>query len=625
MKNSPARKAIFDLMLLYNKKLKENNYVDFKDMSLIVLDYLKKLNNIKKYTHIIIDESQDLTRVQLEILNLLYNVKNYSSITFIADTAQSIYNHSWLVKGRSFTSIGYDMTGKSNQLTKNYRTTAQIAKCAYSLIEKDTNIIEDENFVKPSLIDRQGALPVFKIFDSIQEEAKFIANEIKNNLSKDYNLRDIAIVCKIKKYLDEINSYLKDSGIEVNFLNKENPQFEENSVKLLTMHSIKGLEFKIVFAVGLNKKIIPSINFSDIIDVDAQETVDRKLLYVAMTRANEMLYLTSSETPSKFIDDIDKNYLRISSSSNIKKFYKIKTEDFLFTNKIINIYSKEELVRQWLLKELIETYKYPIELIDVEYKINTFSKVGMVDVAIFIYKNNKKIPFIFFETKSFNSKTNSALEQLKSYLNCSSCFYGATTDGNNFIVIDRNGNIIDDIPFFDTSMLPTGIEEYTYIDLKHCRTFEIKRNINDISNISILEQGEETQLKENETIKLNIYSKIAAGSPIPICNDKVSDFFLPENIVSSSANHYILKVKGDSMIGAQIDDGDLVVIQKTNSAENRDIVAVSLGEEATLKRFTRMGGSVLLIPENPKYEPINIRDEQARILGIAVGIIKKKS
>ncbi|WP_078696863.1 LexA family protein [Caloramator quimbayensis] len=72
-------------------------------------------------------------------------------------------------------------------------------------------------------------------------------------------------------------------------------------------------------------------------------------------------------------------------------------------------------------------------------------------------------------------------------------------------------------------------------------------------------------------------------------------------------------------------DGDLVVIQKTNAAENRDIVAVSLGDEATLKRFARMGGSVLLIPENSKYEPINIRDEQARILGIAVGIIKKKA
>lgn len=157
-KNSETKKAIFELMQLYTQLLKENGLVDFKDMALIALDYLKENEHrIPKYTHIIIDESQDLTRTQLEIIKLFYNSeKSYSSIMFIADTAQSIYTHSWLVRGRSFASIGFDMTGKSYILSKNYRTTVQIANLAYSLIEKTPEIIEDENFVKPALIDKQG-------------------------------------------------------------------------------------------------------------------------------------------------------------------------------------------------------------------------------------------------------------------------------------------------------------------------------------------------------------------------------------------------------------------------------------------------------------------------------------
>ncbi len=96
--------------------------------------------------------------------------KDYSSILFVADTAQSIYDASWLIKGRSFTSIGLDMTEKSNSLAKNYRTATQIAEAAYSLIQGDGEIMGDDNFVKPSLIDKQGTYPVFRRFFTLEDE-----------------------------------------------------------------------------------------------------------------------------------------------------------------------------------------------------------------------------------------------------------------------------------------------------------------------------------------------------------------------------------------------------------------------------------------------------------------------
>ena len=112
-KNSDQRYAIYEVLQQYNKNLEVKNKIDFQDTGLLALKQANK-KPIKKYTHILIDESQDLSRVQLEFLKALYNEKDYSSLTFIADVAQSIYPNAWLVKNRSFTSLGYDMTGKSN-------------------------------------------------------------------------------------------------------------------------------------------------------------------------------------------------------------------------------------------------------------------------------------------------------------------------------------------------------------------------------------------------------------------------------------------------------------------------------------------------------------------------------
>ena len=81
---------------------------------------------------------------------------------FVADTAQSIYSTSWLVKGTELYQhrFGYDKE-VAHLLQKNYRTTTQIAEAAYSLIREDSDIVNDDNFVKPSLIDKQGIYPVF--------------------------------------------------------------------------------------------------------------------------------------------------------------------------------------------------------------------------------------------------------------------------------------------------------------------------------------------------------------------------------------------------------------------------------------------------------------------------------
>ena len=83
-KNSPKREAIFAVMQNYTERMKRLGYIDFKDMALMALEEAR-LGVHQQYTHILLGESQDLTRVQLEFLKLLYNGKDYSSLLFIAD------------------------------------------------------------------------------------------------------------------------------------------------------------------------------------------------------------------------------------------------------------------------------------------------------------------------------------------------------------------------------------------------------------------------------------------------------------------------------------------------------------------------------------------------------------
>ena len=107
----PARPFTNDVA--FDARLEEEGLIDPKTRDLLVLKKFRRSPE-PKYTHIIVDESQDLTRVQLEFLKLLYKPKEYSSLLFVADTAQSIYPHSWLVRGRNFTSLGLDLTGRSS-------------------------------------------------------------------------------------------------------------------------------------------------------------------------------------------------------------------------------------------------------------------------------------------------------------------------------------------------------------------------------------------------------------------------------------------------------------------------------------------------------------------------------
>jgi repressor LexA len=126
-----------------------------------------------------------------------------------------------------------------------------------------------------------------------------------------------------------------------------------------------------------------------------------------------------------------------------------------------------------------------------------------------------------------------------------------------------------------------------------------------------------------DAISVPVMGRIAAGVPISAIQDHTQDLVLPVELVGGG-EHFALEVQGDSMIEAGILEGDLVVIRRSDTAENGDIVVALVdNEEATLKRLRRKGQSVALEPANAAYETRIFGPDRVSIQGRLVGLIRR--
>ncbi|MFN3970963.1 MAG: transcriptional repressor LexA [Gemmobacter sp.] len=126
-----------------------------------------------------------------------------------------------------------------------------------------------------------------------------------------------------------------------------------------------------------------------------------------------------------------------------------------------------------------------------------------------------------------------------------------------------------------------------------------------------------------DAMDLPVMGRIAAGVPIEAIQDGSQHIAVPGAMLSGRGNHYALEVKGDSMIEAGINDGDIVVIREQSTAENGDIVVALVEDhEATLKRFRRRGGMIALEAANPAYETRVLPDHKVKVQGRLVGLIR---
>jgi repressor LexA len=156
----------------------------------------------------------------------------------------------------------------------------------------------------------------------------------------------------------------------------------------------------------------------------------------------------------------------------------------------------------------------------------------------------------------------------------------------------------------------------------HLQTLEdkgyIRRDPTKPRAIEILDSSSDLQAAK-KVVHIPIVGRVTAGQPILAVENIEGTFPLPADLVRQD-NDFMLRVQGESMIGAGILDGDFIIVRQQNEARNGEIVVALIGEEATVKRFFKERTLIRLQPENDTMEPIYSQD--VSILGKVVGVFR---
>ena len=123
-----------------------------------------------------------------------------------------------------------------------------------------------------------------------------------------------------------------------------------------------------------------------------------------------------------------------------------------------------------------------------------------------------------------------------------------------------------------------------------------------------------------DAINIPLVGRIAAGSPI-LADENIEQYLSFPKSMFRNGDYFALHVKGDSMVDAGIYNGDIAILKKQNTANNGDIIAALISEEATLKRLKVTGNKIQLMPENPAYSPIVVED--LTVLGKLIAMFRK--
>jgi superfamily I DNA/RNA helicase len=288
---------VFEEMRL---QMHQANIVTLPDATFAARDLLTQ--KTPPYRAVIVDEAQDFGEETLRLLRGLVDEQT-EDLMIVGDGHQRIYG-----RKSSLGKCGINIRGRGRKLRINYRTTEQIRRFATAILEgvniDDMDEGADSTAGYRSLVN--GDSPVLKEFDSDGDEAAWIADEVERLLQQGLEPQDICLVGRTAMQIKPVSRELVNRGHSIHNISREATDDSQTpGVRLANMHRVKGLEFKVVFLVGIRDGIAPleyALNKSDDpVEKRAAEISERALLHVAATRAVRGLYVTWSGDKSGFI------------------------------------------------------------------------------------------------------------------------------------------------------------------------------------------------------------------------------------------------------------------------------------------------------------------------------------
>lgn len=246
------------------------------------------------YTHVIVDEAQDLSVAQVRFLAEI--AKRRPNALFLAgDLGQRIFHLPF-----SWSRLGLDIRGRSHCLKVNYRTSHQIRAAADRLLPAviaDMDGVEEGRRGTVSVFD--GPVPEVMLFKSHDEEQSAVGKFIQSVLAQGVFPSEIGVLVRGQGQLGRARKAITIAGLDAR---------SDDGVAILKMHDAKGLEFRAIAVIACDDDVLPDparlAAIGDAAELEAAYETERHLLYVACTRARDRLLVTGVSPGSEFLDDL---------------------------------------------------------------------------------------------------------------------------------------------------------------------------------------------------------------------------------------------------------------------------------------------------------------------------------
>ncbi|MFD0986245.1 3'-5' exonuclease [Methyloligella solikamskensis] len=256
----------------------------------------------KPFTHIVVDEAQDLDVPELRMLSVIVDQRP-DALFFAGDLGQRIFREPF-----SWKALGIDVRGRSHTLKVNYRTSHQIREAADRLLPtlvRDVDGNEEDRRGTVSVFN--GPDPVIRVFANQEDEISGLTDWLKEVIKSDIDPEEIGIFVRSVGQLSRARAVVK-SADQTPLELSERVEERNGRVSIGTMHLAKGLEFRAVAVIACDDDILPLQERIETVadegELDEVFETERHLFYVACTRARDHLLVTGVEPASEFFADL---------------------------------------------------------------------------------------------------------------------------------------------------------------------------------------------------------------------------------------------------------------------------------------------------------------------------------
>jgi hypothetical protein len=291
------RQKVWKIVQEYVEALLRKSKTEWSTVIRDARSYLELKKPPLPYRAVVVDESQDFHAEEWRLLRAIIPPGS-NDLFLVGDAHQRIYGQKVALK-----TCGINVQGRASRLRINYRTTEEIRAWAMAMLEgveiDDLDGEQEDETGYKSLL--AGPKPEVQYFDTRPTELEFVGKRVKELVGV-RPAEHICVVARTNKLLrDDYQPMLQGLGIPSTLLDQKR---EGAGVRLATMHRVKGLEFPVMILAGINAKYMPFVlnaREHDPIALADHEARERSLLFVAATRARDMLVITGWGKPSPFL------------------------------------------------------------------------------------------------------------------------------------------------------------------------------------------------------------------------------------------------------------------------------------------------------------------------------------